>query len=266
MVAPGDVARGETEEKTHTCKFFSVAPLAARILAAGLTAPADDGCCGGELLAVATCTGSASCRACKNCSACRHCNSGGSCGVCSAGSSGTRTPPLSAAERKRAVAEQDRLKAVLAKAALDQLARRKREAAEKVVLDEAERARIDAAEKVRATNFGTFAAARAAADRGARITTALKLARALDRQGNRAGAVGYYRDVLELTTRGYDATLAANRIRALDPRAKVPVVLAGPFGPPPTEADLRELADELGLTPQPAVAGPRRPVVRRKRR
>jgi hypothetical protein len=223
--------------------------LIATVFAVGLTAPADDGCCGGELLAVATCSGSASCRACKNCSRCRHCNSGGSCGVCAGGSYGTRTPPQSATERKRVVAEQDRLKAVLAKAALDKLARLKREAAEKAVVDEAERVRIDAAEKVRATNFDTFAAARAAVDRGARITTSLKLARALDRQGNRAGAVGYYRNVLKLTTRGYDAALAVARIKTLDPRAKVPAVRLGPFALPPTEADLKELAYELGVTP-----------------
>lgn len=31
---------------------------------------------------VATCTGSAYCRACKNCKYCKYCNNGGSCGVC----------------------------------------------------------------------------------------------------------------------------------------------------------------------------------------
>ncbi len=51
-------------------------------------------CCEGE---VATCTGSASCRACKTCNYCKYCNSGGSCGVCSGGS--TRTSAKSSIYR-----------------------------------------------------------------------------------------------------------------------------------------------------------------------
>jgi len=41
-----------------------------------------DTCCDGGP-AMATCTGSASCKACKNCSSCKHCaKEGGTCGVC----------------------------------------------------------------------------------------------------------------------------------------------------------------------------------------
>lgn len=53
-------------------------------LIAGFSASgnAEESCCG-DKVALATCTGSASCNACKSCKYCKHCSkNGGSCGVC----------------------------------------------------------------------------------------------------------------------------------------------------------------------------------------
>src|SRR5262245_42710841 len=72
-------------------------------------APVASCCEGGVELALARCTGSASCRACTNCSRCAHCKGGGTCGVCAPprrpGMPSSLPPAKSSAERARERAE-----------------------------------------------------------------------------------------------------------------------------------------------------------------
>lgn len=66
-------------------RFVILSAIALGLIGAGAIvagrSTAKDSCC--DELTLATCTGSASCRACKNCNSCKHCGkNGGSCGVC----------------------------------------------------------------------------------------------------------------------------------------------------------------------------------------
>lgn len=241
--------------------------LAATIGGVGLKAPTDDGCCGGELLAMATCTGSASCRACKNCSQCAHCNSGGSCGVCSSGSapdSGYRPTTEEEGIRARNARIQegyDRINRANAKkkSIADAIARetlRARQAEEERVVAEAERL---------APAKMTLAEARQAKATAERVRIALAEGRELECLGIRTGALNAYHAVLALTTRGYEAATAARRIMALDPKAQIPTVVVGPFAPAPTATEIRQLAIAAGEITAAPVARSRRPVRRRAR-
>lgn len=200
---------------------------------------------GGPACRAGTCHGGSPCRACHDCSRCRHCNSGGSCGACGGG--------MTEADRRAAV--EARVQEQVRKMSEPILKKRAIEAA---IARERSRAEQAEADRLRAAGQ-TLAVVEAAVTRGDRIATALGMARALERQGKGAAAVGYYRAVLELTDRGYEARTAARRLAALDSRSPAPAVVVGPFAPPPTRADLARLMRDLNVPERHRLSDRRRP-------